>query len=265
MDDGLCFKCRKDLNKGREKVLQVNFGGHARLFHPACHCCSGPCQQPIRPSVNYTVRKATGLPVCEPCWLAEHHDGQPHVPAASFGLAWKPAPPAVRGVVWKRVEELDQAQPKEAAAKKAESKQRALGRCAVCTKAIYDDMVTLDKATQRHLACHTCARCRSSLSEGSFFVDKDGKTSCEACYAAFFAKLSVEQPAAAVASVAPAQPSQGACAVCAKEVTLKSVTARGKLMHEACFTCRKCCRIIDGKEVFFPEDDGSFTCEQCEQ
>merc|ERR1712065_17444 len=94
-DQGLCFKCRKDLNKKKEKYVIVQFGKNSRSFHPECHCCK-VCDSKLRSGMKYTVEKGTGLCICEPCWLKQHHQGEEYteMPTASGGVSWKPKAPS---------------------------------------------------------------------------------------------------------------------------------------------------------------------------
>jgi hypothetical protein len=252
MDDGACFKCRKDLHKGKEKYVQVTFQAKTRSFHPDCHTCS-VCDKGLKSGMSYTVQPATGLSICEACFQKQH-GGDASVPKASGGVSWTPKAPSEKGFVWnqvclvlyirhvfvtvKQVVLLDHASPEEAAKQKKEAREKPMGTCKVCSKKIYDEMIKLDGGkTLRHMECHKCSSCHLNLGTASYFLDHD-KTTCEECVSKKFSNLSVSVPAPVAAS-APKQTNLGTCAACTKTITSKVVSANGKNYCSGCLKVKK--------------------------
>ena len=265
MDATTCFKCRRDLNKGRDKHVAVSFKGETRLFHPDCHVCSGPCGGVLRK--KYTVVPATGLPLCEKCWQAEHgSDGA--LPAVSGGVSWTVKAPAERGFVWSQVVVLDHATPGAAEKAKQEAREKPLGRCDACSKAVYDSIVRAGKNSY-HVACHLCRTCRKELASASFLT-LGAHNYCEDCAAAsLVSKVSISprsaaapQPQAAAKPVAAS--ALGACGKCSRPIAGKAVVADGKSYCVGCLTCLDCRAAVGPADAFFPRPErGGVICEKC--
>jgi hypothetical protein len=179
-------------------------------------------------------------------------------------VSWTPKPPAQAGFVWQQVALLDVSSPAAAEQAKKEAREKPLGKCNVCKKSIYDQMVTLDDKKHLHVDCHVCASCKTGLVGVSFFSLQDGKRLCEPCVTNKLAKLSVSSPPApaAAAAAAPQQRSLGTCNACAANITGKVVSAGGKSYCAGCLKCLKCARQIGGQDAYFTRDNGVI-CENC--
>ena len=261
--DGLCHKCHKDLRRATEKYVDVSHKGISRAFHPACHACS-VCESTLRAGHKYTVIPATGLSVCEACWIKQHGGKANEMPTASGGVSWTPKSPELKGFVWQQVSLLDISETPEARKAKIEATEKPMGTCDVCNKKIYEQAVVLGANVKRHVECHRCYGCRTSLESASFFEHKN-RIYCEPCVTKQVATLSLletETEASKIASV-PTQKSHGNCAVCHEPLLLKVISAGGKVYHpETCFKCAKCSRKIAGGEPFYHDDEGVL-CEKC--
>jgi hypothetical protein len=280
MEAGACFKCKKDLHKGKEKYVAVSFGNTTRLFHPDCHACS-VCDKALRAGASYTVdffffflfffffcfpyflvkvEPATGLSICEPCWQNQHGSSQT-LPSASGGVSWTVKPPAEKGFVWSQVTLLDHADVKEAIKEKT-SRQKILGTCAACKQKVYDELIRLEGGkVLLHLNCHQCAACKEKLGTASYYVDKN-KTICENCITKKLANLSIDAAPAPSASAPVKQTSLGSCSTCNKNITGKVVSANGKSFCFGCLKCLKCAKVIGGQDAFFNRENGVI-CEDC--
>merc|ERR1712000_153757 len=116
--------------------------------------------------------------------------------------------------------------------------EKPLGTCEVCKGKIYEAAVVLDDGKKKRcLGCHTCYGCRQKLSDASFF-EKDGRCYCESCTTTKFSSLSLSDAPSNKSvdtSTKIEQKSHGNCQVCGKPVTLKSMSAGGKVFHPECF------------------------------
>lgn len=297
-DDGSCFKCRRDLNKGKAKYVAVSFQNKTRLFHPECHQCS-VCEKQLRSGQSYTVEPKTGLAICEKCWQTQHGSSS-SLPSASGGVSWTPKAPSEKGFVWSQVTLLDHANPAEAIKAQKEARQVILGTCQACKAKIYDDMIRLEGGkVLLHLACHKCATCKSTIADASYFLDGT-KTVCEACISKKLAGLSVSSSPPPAAAAPPKQTSLGTCHSCSKTINGKGlfvvdldlllsflillpqvVSANGKNYCAGCLKvrafsplffslffivlfkqCLKCSRVISGQDAFFNRENGVI-CETC--
>jgi uncharacterized protein with PIN domain len=261
--DGLCFKCNKDLCKGSEKYVIVSHNGQSRSFHPGCHTCS-LCDAGLWAGQKYTVIPATGLAVCEGCWVKQHGGKSNEMPTASGGVSWKPKTPEQKGYVWQQVALLDIGDTPAASKAKVEATEKPLGTCDKCNKKIFLEAVVLSDAVKRHVDCHQCYDCKTSLVNVSFFEHRE-HVYCELCVTKQVAKMSMSEKgnSSAAEPQSQVQKSLGDCARCKKPVELKVISAAGKVYHpDTCFKCAKCSRKIAGGEPFFPDDDGVL-CEKC--
>ena len=259
MEETVCWKCRNDLHKGKEKYVQVSFGSVTHLFHPQCHICH-VCDKAMGKGKNYTVEEKTGLAVCEPCWQKQHGSSN-SLPTATGGVSWKPKPPQEKGFVWQQVALLDTSSPAAAEQAKKEAREKPMGTCETCKKKVFDQMVVLDDKTRLHPECHTCALCKASL-VGSSFFSQGKQRLCEECITKKLSQLSVAPGPAAAVAAAPQQRSLGTCGACAKDITGKVVSAGGRSYCVGCLKCLKCARAIGGQDAYFTRENGVI-CENC--
>lgn len=257
-----CYKCHFDLKKGTEKYVVVSFKGESRSFHPECHQCS-KCDNKVKAGMKYTVIPATGLPICEECWVKLHGGKSNELPTAAGGVSWTPKAPETKGWVWSQVELLDVADTPAAQKAKKEATEKPMGTCTACKKKIYSTMVMVDSTQIFHQECHKCYHCRMQLADSSFFELKS-RSICATCAAdKKFAALSVADKSAPAPPVEKVQQNiLGQCPTCGLAVTGTARTASGKSYHPECFSCIRCKVAIKGGQAFFPEDDGVL-CEKC--
>ena len=118
-------------------------------------------------------------------------------------------------------------------------REGGLPRCTGCGAVIDGESVGgVGSESRYHPACFSCSACHAPLS-AQFLLGEEGRLLCPACGGE-------ERPP---------------CAECGIPVRERALTALGRTLHPACFTCARCSAGLEGRS--FTEEAGEAVCLVC--